>query len=175
MRNLVRSAVLTILSILIVQSPAVADEAFQWDRWRNLAVLDGGRAKPFESLAREAFRAISNRVDIADPEGGQQLDAVTWYLVMLLDWQGWSDAATTKDHGSSGENAGYFAAHQPDKWDQAPLLRIDNLELRSALGWDLDRRFVSPLDVYHANLPVPAAGKESSLLRWTQDLAKKVP
>jgi cytochrome c-type biogenesis protein CcsB len=67
----------------------------------------------------------------------------------------------------------YFAEHQPDKWDTTPLLRIDNLELRAALKLQPHCKLVSPLDVYQAKLTMPSTGRESSLLRWAEELTKK--
>lgn len=151
---------------------ARAEDAFAWQAWRNTPVLDGGRAKPLDSLARETLRGLANRVEMTDPDDGQSLDACTFYLVLLLDWQGWGDGKSPGQHPSADAND-YFAGHRPDKWDQTPLLRVDNLELRRLLKWDPQRKFVAPVDVHAAKLVVPATGRESSLLRWTQELAKK--
>lgn len=172
MRRTVLTCVLALIASVGFVHRAAAGEPFAWDAWRNLPVLDGGRVKPLDSLAWETFRTVSNRTNLEDPYSGQQLDAATAYLVLWLEWQG-APAAAPPVGDAASQTTEYFADHRPDKWDETPLLRIDNLDLRAALQWDLDRKLVSPLDVYQAKLVVPATGKETSLLRWTQELAKE--
>jgi Cytochrome C assembly protein len=172
MRRFILACVLSLVSSVLALRNAAAEEGFAWELWRHLPVLDGGRAKPLDSLAWETFRSNSNSVRIIDPASGQQLDAATLYLVTLLEWQGWSDAAPS-GRSDSAEGADYFAAHRPDKWDTTPLLRVDNVDLRLALKWDPRQKLVSPLEVHQAKLVVPSTGKESSLLRWAQELGKQ--
>ncbi|RIK83490.1 MAG: hypothetical protein DCC68_03490 [Planctomycetota bacterium] len=166
------SIILAVLVLLGVAPTSRGDEAFAWRAWRNAPVLDGGRVKPLDSLARETLRGLANRAEMTDPIDGQHLDACAFYLVLLLDWQGWSEAETQSEHPPADAND-YFAVHRPDKWDQTALLRVDNLELRRLLKWDSQRKLVSPVEVHAAKLVVPATGRESSLLRWTQELAKQ--
>ncbi len=48
--------------------------AFNWQPWQSLAVQDGGRQKPLDTLARETLRTISNKTSISDPQTQQTLD-----------------------------------------------------------------------------------------------------
>jgi hypothetical protein len=110
MRRIALTYLLAIVSSVFVSRDSVAsDEAFAWELWRNVPVLDGGRAKPLDSLAWETFRAISNCSSMNDPDSGKKFDANTLYLVMWLEWQGTpGDVSAAAD--ASSQTTGYFAA-----------------------------------------------------------------
>ena len=142
--------------------------ALDWDAWQYLPVRNGGRDKPLDTLARETFRMIANRTRIPDPRSGQSLDAHALYLAMIFDWQGWE-----VDQGSVGQqhpSVVYFRAHQPDRWDQMPLLQVDFPALRRALGLGADRKRVAPLELSQAQVQLPGAGEQRPFLRWAESL-----
>ena len=79
-----RSRIATILVLSALCRPTLAEATpagiFDWKPWRSLAVQDGGRQKPLDSLAWETWRMIGNRTSLTDPESGQVLDATAMYL-----------------------------------------------------------------------------------------------
>ncbi|MBC8870251.1 MAG: cytochrome c biogenesis protein CcsA [Planctomycetes bacterium] len=154
-------------------SSARESEVFNWNQWRHLPVQEGGRGKPFDTLAWETLRLLSNRASFTDPETGQKLDANTFYLAILFDWQGWDKPADP--HSSSGMpwRGSYFHLHQPDKWDRAPFVRVDFLALREALGMLEDQKFISPLDLSQAKIKLPGSSEERPFLRWAEELIGK--
>ena len=136
---------------------------FDWTPWRYLPVLDGGRHKPLDSLAWETARMIGNRAGLADPETGQKLDATGLYLAMLLDWQGWDHPAAGHMTVDTQSHGAYFIAHQPDKWDRAGLILVENLELRRALGIAEDQKYIAPLESLPRQDPRSALGRGDSV------------
>ena len=156
-----RSRIATILVLSALCRPALAETAAggdsDWKPWRSLAVQDGGRQKPLDSLAWETWRMIGNRTSLTDPQSGQVLDATAMYLSMLLDWQGWDQQPSPHRLPAPGENPHQMpasmgvctgmsqaAAHQPDKWDRCPLILVDAIELRQALGMKEGEKYISP-------------------------------
>ncbi|MDH3717354.1 MAG: cytochrome c biogenesis protein CcsA [Planctomycetota bacterium] len=148
-------------------------ETFDWDQWRHLPVQEGGRHKPFGTLAWETLRTISNRAGFPDPDSGQQLDANTLYLVMLFDWKGWDRPVNLETFSGRHSRGSYFSLHEPDKWDRAPLLRVDFLALRSALGLPTDEKYVTPFDLSRSKVRVPDGNQERPFLRWAESLIPK--
>ena len=146
---------------------------FNWDQWRYLPVQDGGRQKPLDTLAWETFRTLSNQTGLADPESGQWLNAPTLYLVLLFDWQGWDRLASPNAGDNSHAPTGYFQLHRPDRWDQTPLLRVDFLALREALGLSKDEKFISPLALSQAKLKLPDATAERPFVHWAEGLVRR--
>ncbi len=152
-----------------------ADEVFNWDQWRSLPVQAGGRQKPLDTLAWETFRTLSNAAGWTDPESGQWLNAPTLYLVLLFDWQGWDRPANPPTGDGSHAPTGYFQLHRPDRWDQAPLLRVDFLALREALGLSKDEKFISPVALSQAKIKLPDATAERPFVNWADGLARRQP
>jgi len=163
------SAALLLISAL---SAVCANDSptFDWGQWRALPVQDGGRQKPFDTLAWETFRTISNRTRMVEPESGQRLDANTLYLVMLLEWQGWDRLPNSAAGDPSHPGSAYFRGHQPDRWDRMPLLRVDFLALREALGIPADQKYISPLELSQATFKAPGDSAESPFLVWAESL-----
>lgn len=173
--------VATIITLLVATSafvhPVSADEStYDWDQWSHLAVQDGGRCKPMDSLAWETLRLIANRGSFDDPETSQKLSPVALYMTMLFQWGGWDPA----EHASSGPHAGhgmagtpYSEGHEPDKWDRCEFIRIDFLALREAMGFPLDRKHFSPIEISEASIVDPNTGKTMPFVRWSMQLLRE--
>ena len=147
--------------------------------WRYLAVQDGGRRKPLDTLARETAWMLSHRTRFTDPETARGLDSVALYLAMLFDWEGWDKSPDAQAPSAMRAQPGYFDLYEADKWDQAPLIRVGSLPLRKALGLDERRGSFSPFEISKASVkdPVtrkkvtdPLTGKEIAFDRWAKQL-----
>lgn len=144
--------------ILLGASFAAAAEpdAFDWNVWRNLTVLDNGRHKPFDTLALETARILGNPSNMADPVTGEKLNPVAMYLNMLFRFE--AETLAPADHMSASND--YFAMHKADEWDKAPLLYVGNKQLREALGMPAGEKYISPLKLSEATFRDPQKGKE---------------
>lgn len=143
---------------------------FDWNRWRDLPVQGGGRYKPFDTLTWEVVRLISNQTTFADPETGEKLNAAALYLSMLFDWQGWDHPEGDRLLLFSDGRQHYFQWHESDRWDQAPLLRVDYLELRTQLGLGADQKYVAPSGLSKTFILDPRSGKEVPFATWANQL-----
>ncbi|MCL4202580.1 MAG: cytochrome c biogenesis protein CcsA [Pirellulaceae bacterium] len=164
-------AVVLAVSLLLTSlscGSSSAGQAFDWDAWRHLPVRNGGRNKPFDTLAQETFRMLASRTRITDPQSGQRMDAHAAYLAMMFDWQGWEVAQESV--GQQHPGAVYFRIHQPDRWDHLPLLHVDFPELRRALDLAAGRTHVGPLELSQAMIRLPGAGERRPFLLWTDSL-----
>ncbi len=165
-----RNTIVTSIACLLLAAPAIAETppgaSFDWAPWRHLAVQDGGRYKPLDTLAWETLRTLCNRASFVDPETGEKLDATALYLTMLFEWPGWDQASAADPH-TMGKNSHASAS---DKWDNAGLLRVDYLELRDALGMAADQKYISPAELSRAKIRDPQSGRETSFLLWTNKL-----
>ena len=166
---------LAFCSVLSVPSPArgSGESTFHWDSWRHLPVQEGGRHKPLDTLAWETMRTLSNRAHWTDLETGQTLNPPTFYLAMLFDWQGWDKAGGPPLAMGEYWRATYYQMHQPDKWDCAPLLRVDYLPLRKALGLNDTQKYVSPRNLSQSKIEVPGSEQKKPFLRWAEGLVSK--
>ncbi len=172
MRHLIVS--LTTLLLLCPSSwAAEQQDAFHWDAWRSLPVLEGGRYKPFDTLAWETTRTLSNRAKITDPDSGQKLSPHTFYLAMLFEWPGWGQPLHPLVGSNMGWRADYYRMYAADKWDRAPLLRVDFLALRHALGLPADQKYVSPLELSAMEVRTFDQEQPQRFPRWAQDLLLK--
>jgi cytochrome c-type biogenesis protein CcsB len=131
-----------------------------WEVWRLLPVQNGGRRKPLDTLARESLRLTSNRASFIDPDTGEKLSPTAFWLTMLLDWQGWDHPDRSRLLLLTNWTSEYFHLHKADRWDRAPLLRVDFLDLRDALGLEADEAYVSAerlssTQIDDAGRPVP--------------------
>ena len=156
--------------VLMVAATAPVRAEFNWNRWRDLPVQSGGRLKPLDTLTWETVRLISNQTTFSDPETNEKLNATALYLSMLFDWQGWDHADRDRLLLLSDWRPNYYQMHQPDKWDEAPLLRIDYLELRTTLGLERDQKFVSPWALSKTLMVDPRTGKKLGFSAWANHL-----
>ncbi len=144
-----------------------SDSAVNWDQWRRLPVQDGGRQKPLDTLAREAARQIVDRATFTDPETRARLEPAAAYLAMLFEWQGWDPPSGPHAMRVSPT---YFLTHKADKWDRAPLLPVDGVELRKALGMAEDRKHISASKLGEAKIRDPDNGNLVPFDGWVQEL-----
>lgn len=166
-----RRALLTVLGLLMVPLAVFAEAprgSFDWEPWRRLAVQDGGRYKPLDTLAWETLRTLCNRASLVDPESGEKLDATAAYLTMLFEWPGWDSSAESDSRDMRLPSS----EQSPDKWDQAGLLRVDYLELRDLLGMAADQKYLSPAELSRATIRDPRTGRETSFLLWVQKISR---
>jgi hypothetical protein len=76
------------------------------DALRTLAVQDGGRIKPLDTFARESARRIAGGRAFG-AESVRGLEPVEWIVAMMAD---------------------------PERWKDAPIVRVSHAGLRSAVG-----------------------------------------
>ena len=101
------------------------------------------------------------------------MDATTFYLATLFEWQGWDRPADQQLSNDASWRAMYFRLHRADKWDLAPLLRVDYLELRSALGLPKDQKYVSPFALNEAKIVLPETREQRPFVNWAEGLTRK--
>src|SRR5689334_7284112 len=159
-----------LLLCLIPYSSASALEGFDWNVWRSLPVQNGGRQKPLDTVASESLRNWANRATIADPETKDSLEPIEVYLTMLFEWRGWDHAELAQLERSKDWRPFYFHLHQPDKWDVAPLFRVDHLPLRTALDLDESQNEASPLQLDKARVKDRRTEREMPFSAWADQL-----
>lgn len=155
---------------LIACCTAVAQEKFDWEVWRTLPVQNGGRQKPLDTLGREALRSIANRGSLTDPDTSQRLDSTAVYLTMLFEWRGWEHPDQAQLELTVDWRPLYFHLHQADKWDRTPLLRVDYIPLRAALGLDSGDNYASPLQLSSARIEDRRTQRELPFSAWADKL-----
>src|SRR6516165_968834 len=158
-------------AMIVGASPLLASD-FDWRRWRDLPVQSGGRRKPLDTLTWETVRLISNQTKFADPETDEPLNATALYLSMLFDWQGWDHVGRDRLMMVNDWRPHYYQLHQPDKWDNAPLLRVDYLKLRAKLGLEADQKFVSPFALSTTLVEDPRSGTKIAFSTWGNHLVE---
>ncbi len=163
-----RCSLAALFTWLALAVPAAADESaqFDWSVWRPLPVQEGGRQKPLDTMAWETLRLLCNRASMADPQTGQRLDATALYVTMLFEWQG----PEKRPHAGMQGIDDYYVGRQADKWDRAPLLRVDFLALRELLGMPEDEKYIAPADLSAARVTDPDTGREVGFVEWTNRL-----
>ena len=172
MRNRL-AASLAFLALLGTTATAKAAEEFDWTPWRSLPVQDHGRQKPLDSLAWETWRMIGNCSGWSDPQTNRNLDATALYLSVLLDWPGWEKPIASRPSPSPGMGAcpAHVSSFPPDRWDQAPWILVDSLELRRALGMPEDQKHISACDLGKAPFRDPQTQSCPRFSAWAQTLA----
>jgi ABC-type transport system involved in cytochrome c biogenesis permease subunit len=171
-----KCAITIVLLVLIsVCSEIAAGERsdWNWSEWRQLTVVDGGRAKPLDTLARETLLRLTHQTSITDPDSGRGLDPTAWYLGMLWEWQGWDRLSPRESSPGQLWRGQYFQLHPADRWDRAPLLPVDSPALRSALGLDKRQRSISPSELSRARVTLTARGETQPFLNWAERLAAR--
>ena len=176
----IRNSIAT-LTILLAMSVSTASGqepggAFDWDQWQRLPVQEGGRQKPLDTLAREAFWKMGGGA-VTSPETGKNPAPTAAFLEMLLQWQGWDqppEKSATSPHSTSPHGmtppGDYFGSHQADRWDRAPLLLVDGVKLRRALDMAEDRANISPQELAQAQIPDPDTGEKTPFTFWARKI-----
>ena len=166
------TAMLIVLFAAALPAPAAlrAAETFQTDAWQYVPVQDGGRYKPLDTLARETLPDIIDRTSSTEPDTGRTLGPTNLYLAMLLQRQDWGPPSDPQVTGVLDEVTAYFASHQPDKWDKAPLLPVNRAELREALAMADGRKRISPWELSKAEIRDPKNYDKKLFGTWVQGL-----
>jgi cytochrome c-type biogenesis protein CcsB len=170
------AAVFTALLATVVipfESAAQEPARFDWNRWRDLPVQNGGRIKPLDTLAAESLRLISNRSSMRASGTGARLDPTELYLSMLFEWRGWDNKDRDRLLTLTNWTPEYFRFHDPDKWDDAAMIRVDHLELRRTLGLPATEAYVSAADLAAAKIEDPSTDRVISFGAWSDELLKK--
>jgi cytochrome c-type biogenesis protein CcsB len=171
-----RLLAIVVLSTSWLTAPAVqaelAAEDAGWHIWRTLPVQNGGRHKPLDTLARESLRLISNRAYFPDPVTGERLPPATLWLKMLLDWQGWDHPERSRLLLLTDWTSEYFHLHKADRWDRAPLFRVDFLALRSELGLEPEQAYISAEQLSRLQIDDPRMGRTVPFAAWARSLVE---
>ncbi len=146
-----------------------SEEAFDWAAWRDLPVLAEGRLKPLDTLARENLLMLRYRESFRNPDTDRKLNATAFYLATLFDWRGWDQASADASHAALPRH--YDDGHEPDKWDLAPLLRVDGAPLRKAL--EIEGMFVSPKVLSNARIKLPDTDESTFFVDWIGTVNRK--
>jgi cytochrome c-type biogenesis protein CcsB len=161
-----RPVIFTLITLAATASAFAAGAPnFDWDAWRCLPVQEGGRYKPFDTLAWESARWLCGRTYAADPETGERLDYMALYLTLLFQQDapsGPSPHAMPPEPDSQPRPA--------DKWDRAPLFPVTNQELRKALGLPQDRKHLSYDELSRAKLHDSRTNYDIPFLAAAQEL-----
>ena len=172
-RGVSRKATGVLVAWLALGASAFAERLsgadFDWDPWRHLPVLDDGRRKPLDTLARETLQELTGDRSFRDPKSGARLSATAMYMEMLFDWQGWDEGADPNARAGLGAIGVYYASHEPDKWDRADLFPVNNSSLRKALGMAKHHRRISPLKLGQAEIRDPRTDRETPFLSWAEE------
>lgn len=144
--------------------------ALDSDAWRYLPVQDDGRRKPLDTLARETLRRIAGRSGATDPVTGRKLESTALYLAIVFEWKGWDQPPKPHARGMTGAPATYFGSHRPDKWDRVPLLPVDHVALREALGMAKDHKYISARDLAEAKIRDPDTQQQMPFGSWVRKL-----
>ncbi len=161
------------------RSASEGSAQFDWTAWRSLPVQDSGRQKPLDSLAWETWRLLGNRVSFSDPQTGAKLDATAFYVASMLESSTWDKSLVATPaggmaHGSAPAhlpaNAGTPA---PDKWDAAPLLLVDSLDMRKLLAMPAGEKYISADELRRTSIRPPGSRSPATFMLWTQQLVFK--
>jgi ABC-type transport system involved in cytochrome c biogenesis permease subunit len=111
-------------------SDAPKGEGFDWDLWKRVVVLDGGRPKPLDTQAWEGMTRIAGRSRIAPGA------FATFAPADVRDWKGLVDALGNAKSGPAAEIASRLPAEllaslAKQEWDVEELQRdVARLDLR---------------------------------------------
>ncbi|MFO0901933.1 MAG: cytochrome c biogenesis protein CcsA [Pirellulales bacterium] len=147
----------------MARRPMVTTDGFDLARFGSLPVLEKGRVKPLDTLARNTMRVISNRETFKDAEGKSQ-PAIRWFI----------DAITDREFTVSvrDEKTGKVREEKTSANDYR-IFRIENDDVLHMLG--LERR---PGLRYSVEELMPKIGEfekacDEARQRKTEDLSVK--
>ncbi|MFO0868580.1 MAG: cytochrome c biogenesis protein CcsA [Pirellulales bacterium] len=123
-RWLVPAVVVGVFVVIVAykgRTPTPDRGGFDLARFGRLPVLEKGRVKPLDTLARNTMRVLSNRETFKDADGRTQ-PAIRWLIDMI----------TEKTRGTDDEGQPAIAAHD------YRVFRIENDDVLNLLG--LERR-----------------------------------
>jgi ABC-type transport system involved in cytochrome c biogenesis permease subunit len=146
-----------LLSIYGRMTPRSQKEPYDVDSFARIPVIEGGRVKPLETVARVYLRMISHRETFVDENGTTQ-PAIRWYLDVI--------AAPSMEDNSPAWQHRVFRIENDQirrdwKLEQREGLRYSYAELRPHLS-DLERRVFTARSKARAKKPLDLA--ESKLI-----------
>ncbi|MCS6866219.1 MAG: cytochrome c biogenesis protein ResB [Gemmataceae bacterium] len=146
-----------LLSVYGRMTPRSHKEPYDVDSFARIPVIEGGRVKPLETVARVYMRLISHRETFVDENGTTQ-PAIRWYLDVI--------AAPSMDDNSPAWHHRVFRIENDQirrdwKLEQREGLRYSYAELRPHLA-DLERRVFTARSKARAKKPLDLA--ESKLI-----------
>jgi ABC-type transport system involved in cytochrome c biogenesis permease subunit len=104
------------VSLLVIGAgffqPKAKVKGFDLYEFGRLPVVDQGRTKPLDSLARETLLGLSNRTTVRDEENRKTIPAIHWLLMTIA---------------------------RPEEADKLPIIRIEHPDVISALGLPEER------------------------------------
>ncbi len=84
------------LPFLLLLLPTPLKAGPELDPLRSVAILEGGRAKPFDTFARETARRVGGARPFTGGETIEGKEATEWVLAMLAKPEEWKDARVVK-------------------------------------------------------------------------------
>src|SRR5262245_28956793 len=122
------------LILIVVAVPTKeADDQFQLTEFSKLPVVDGGRIKPLDSVARVSLMAVSGGRQEYKDEKGQTQPAIHWLLTVMTSGPIFQDAvAAGQKFPLDGEKAKVF------RIDNDQLLQMLGLKRREGLRYSID-------------------------------------
>ena len=88
-----------------------------------------------------------------------------------MEWQGWDRLAERRESESQPWRGLYFQLHRADKWDRYPLLRLESVALRSALGLPRQQQAIAPQDLSQAKIALTAFKETKPFAMWADEIA----
>ncbi|HEY7426926.1 MAG TPA: cytochrome c biogenesis protein CcsA [Gemmataceae bacterium] len=114
--------------IAMMAPPAESGDKMRVQEFAALPLLDGGRVKPFDTLARNSLMIVSGKQTFVDANGKEQ-PAVRWLLDVMTSGMVFKRA--NRENG----------ARYPIAGEKHKVFRIDNPEVLSLLGLKPRERF----------------------------------
>lgn len=156
-------AVLAVYLLSIFGRMTPAREPYNLDAFARLPVLEGGRPKPLDSVARVNLRMISGREEYED-ESGKKQPAIRWYLDVL-------SAGGIEARGAAWK-------HKVIRIDNETLLNELKLPVRDGLRYSLDELKSSFNQIAtagdKAEKKVKAGGKLDTTEMKYEELVKRI-
>jgi ABC-type transport system involved in cytochrome c biogenesis permease subunit len=131
-------AVIYLIAMMV--PPAEIDNKMHLTEFGALPVLDGGRVKPFDTLARNSLMIVSGKQTFVD-ENGKEQPAIRWLLDVMT-----SGMVFKKANREAG-------ARYPLAGEKHKVFRIDNPEVLALLGLKPRPGFRYAIDEFADHFP----------------------
>ena len=125
-------AALVLLTAFARTAPKSLREPYDLDGFARIPVVEGGRTKPLESIARVSLRTVSHRETFVDENGDTQ-PAIKWYLDLIAAGHPDDNSAAWKHKVFRIENDQVRAELKLDDLGPREGLRYSYAEIRPRL------------------------------------------